>query len=327
MAAVESIDPAEEWSCGRCGETVPGNFDICWACGTTRDGWRDPGFQPLDDVQPENPTGATGCHAPLAGGGTKPDSARRQAPEGEQKSSEVDREGEPRVLVGRLWELVLGLLQIAAAVGIFWSVIAIWATGHNLKLHKRYSDMPQEMTLDELFKQGPLDNLHVRLRGFSFCEQYALTQGDPFKARDGLYIEAWLPIVPACEPLRGSKEVKAIVVFETGRTMTKEQIEDLRRQDVLEGMVDPDVGDRMAGPNLEGLLAQQIRRLYPGTELSKCVFFDCGRKMDAAVDDQRLCLIAVSILVGSVLFLVLVKAYDSRKTRRVRRRVGANRLF
>ena len=92
-------------------------------------------------------------------------------------------------------------------------------------------------------------------------------------------------------------------------------------------MADPDVGEQMAGPNLEGLLAQQIRRLYPGSELSKCVFFDCGRKMDAAVADQRLCLIAVSILVGSVLFLVLVKAYDSRKTRRVRRRVGASRLF
>jgi hypothetical protein len=57
---------------------------------------------------------------------------------------------------------------------------------------------------------------------------------------------------------------------------------------------------------IKGGLAQQIRRLYPGTDLSECIFFDYGRKMDAFVELQRLYWIAVSVLVGRALFLVFV---------------------
>jgi hypothetical protein len=32
------------WLCPKCGKSVPGNFDICWNCFTTRDGTFDPEF-------------------------------------------------------------------------------------------------------------------------------------------------------------------------------------------------------------------------------------------------------------------------------------------
>jgi hypothetical protein len=32
------------WTCSRCGEKVDDGFGVCWACGTTIDGVRDPSF-------------------------------------------------------------------------------------------------------------------------------------------------------------------------------------------------------------------------------------------------------------------------------------------
>ena len=29
---------ASPWKCPQCGETVPGTFDVCWKCQTTKDG-------------------------------------------------------------------------------------------------------------------------------------------------------------------------------------------------------------------------------------------------------------------------------------------------
>lgn len=34
MQAPEATTP--DWKCAHCGETVPGNFDSCWKCGTAR---------------------------------------------------------------------------------------------------------------------------------------------------------------------------------------------------------------------------------------------------------------------------------------------------
>jgi hypothetical protein len=33
------------WFCPKCGETVDDEFEICWACGTSRDGVEDPWFK------------------------------------------------------------------------------------------------------------------------------------------------------------------------------------------------------------------------------------------------------------------------------------------
>ena len=34
------------WRCQDCGETVEDNFDVCWNCGTSQDGRKDPHFRP-----------------------------------------------------------------------------------------------------------------------------------------------------------------------------------------------------------------------------------------------------------------------------------------
>jgi hypothetical protein len=40
------------WKCSKCGEQIGANFEICWACGTSKDGAEDPHFFEDDDKDP-----------------------------------------------------------------------------------------------------------------------------------------------------------------------------------------------------------------------------------------------------------------------------------
>jgi hypothetical protein len=50
------------WPCLKCRETLDDDFDVCWNCGTTKDGVEDPNFRKADDapameeVPPIDPT-------------------------------------------------------------------------------------------------------------------------------------------------------------------------------------------------------------------------------------------------------------------------------
>jgi len=48
----ESTGP--EWRCPKCGELVPGNFDVCWKCMTTKEGEEDPDVPQLVSEGSEN---------------------------------------------------------------------------------------------------------------------------------------------------------------------------------------------------------------------------------------------------------------------------------
>ena len=41
------------WNCSHCHESVEADFEICWKCGTTRDGQLDPTFQSVDEASDE----------------------------------------------------------------------------------------------------------------------------------------------------------------------------------------------------------------------------------------------------------------------------------
>jgi hypothetical protein len=40
------------WSCERCHNKVDDNFEVCWSCGTTKQGVPDPDFQAADAMPP-----------------------------------------------------------------------------------------------------------------------------------------------------------------------------------------------------------------------------------------------------------------------------------
>ncbi len=39
------------WTCPKCGSHVDPSFDICWSCGTSREGVEDPTFVRADDME------------------------------------------------------------------------------------------------------------------------------------------------------------------------------------------------------------------------------------------------------------------------------------
>jgi hypothetical protein len=43
------------WQCSKCGESLKDVFEVCWACGTSKDGVQDPHFlDPEAEAAPEN---------------------------------------------------------------------------------------------------------------------------------------------------------------------------------------------------------------------------------------------------------------------------------
>ena len=40
------------WQCVKCREEVEDSFEVCWNCGTSREGIEDPTFQKAEDVAP-----------------------------------------------------------------------------------------------------------------------------------------------------------------------------------------------------------------------------------------------------------------------------------
>jgi hypothetical protein len=60
------------WECTKCREAVEDTFDVCWNCGTSKDGLEDPAFQKADASGAAPTTGAKGVvqAAAPAGGGT-----------------------------------------------------------------------------------------------------------------------------------------------------------------------------------------------------------------------------------------------------------------
>jgi len=41
------------WQCVKCREELEDAFEVCWNCGTSRDGTEDPSFTKADDLPPE----------------------------------------------------------------------------------------------------------------------------------------------------------------------------------------------------------------------------------------------------------------------------------
>src|SRR4051794_40510266 len=39
------------WQCTKCRESIEDPFDVCWSCGTSKDGVEDPSFQNAEDAE------------------------------------------------------------------------------------------------------------------------------------------------------------------------------------------------------------------------------------------------------------------------------------
>ena len=102
--------------CLKCGERLEDGFDICWNCGTSRDGSEDPSFRKADDFPAER--------------GVGPSDADAHPPELERRRSMPRSLEEPwsREIKCRACEVPLSPLgQIALMKkrnGFFWGLVA-----------------------------------------------------------------------------------------------------------------------------------------------------------------------------------------------------------
>ncbi len=55
------------WTCPQCGSKVDPGFDVCWSCGTSRDGTKDPGFVSADDFVPSEADAGSSVDDPVSG--------------------------------------------------------------------------------------------------------------------------------------------------------------------------------------------------------------------------------------------------------------------
>ena len=98
------------WQCTKCHSKIEDSFDVCWSCGTTKDGVEDPDFQPADDGD-----------ATAAGGSEeRDDSAVRSAKSA--PSAKAPYGTAPDHLLAHL--LILAL-RVLAVVVFVWGVIVL----------------------------------------------------------------------------------------------------------------------------------------------------------------------------------------------------------
>jgi len=58
------------WPCPACDETIEPSLDVCWNCGTSRDGVRDQNFKPADDLTPSDTANLPQIDSALLDSGT-----------------------------------------------------------------------------------------------------------------------------------------------------------------------------------------------------------------------------------------------------------------
>ena len=54
------------WTCSTCNESVEDGFEVCWKCGTSKDGLKDPQFQPVPAAEASEPVPVTKTVNPVS---------------------------------------------------------------------------------------------------------------------------------------------------------------------------------------------------------------------------------------------------------------------
>jgi uncharacterized protein YbjQ (UPF0145 family) len=81
------------WTCPKCGESVEDEFEVCWNCGTGKDGTEDPSFQRAEDVDASELPASAGRDATPA----RPPRATPVAPTaGEEPAGGAEPRRKPR---------------------------------------------------------------------------------------------------------------------------------------------------------------------------------------------------------------------------------------
>jgi hypothetical protein len=152
-------------------------------------------------------------------------------------------------------------LPLGAFLGLVFGVMLAAHAWQQWKLLSLGDPTPREVRLADLERDGPGDNIHVRVTDFVLAPNYVVEK------KRGTWNRVWIPLLPADQP--GRREVKVIArVFDVA---DESQLQMFYHQTELTGLIVNAVW---------GLGSQEAERLkasYPGTDFSAVLLFDVGR--------------------------------------------------
>ena len=167
--------------------------------------------------------------------------------------------------------------------GILLTVLGL----HEVLIARVWKAQPHEMTCEELARQGPGGNAHLRLVDFALAVDGAVHEDAP----DGTWRSVWVPAFPMDEAAAPEHDPTIFrVLVRSRRLKDREALDRLADAATLDGFVVNDV---------ETLGSHELRRLedaYPHTQIDRCWILDHGRKPMSSITAE------VLVFGGLVLF-------------------------
>jgi hypothetical protein len=245
------------------------------------------GLKPLDEVLPPRKT------------------RRPPPPPDEDDDDDEDEEERPRGRKRRRRERrdpsrfagLVPLYKWTAGLGLLFGGLLVFIGFQDWRLARLGSAEPQTISAAKLTADGPGDNIHVRVRDFTFGEKYvAITRG---KGKEARWTRAIIPIHP-----RGSKEVKVVVLIDSVESGADVDRYCQQRQE-LTGVIINEM--ETLNRDEEAELAKD----YPGVDFSRVWVLHPDRYFPA---ERMKILLAIGIPVllvglGSVVLLLIFREY------------------
>ena len=169
--------------------------------------------------------------------------------------------------------------------GILLTVLGL----HELLIARVWKARPHEMACEELARQGPGGNAHLRLVDYVLAVDRVVHEDGP----DGTWRRVWIPAFPKGEAASADLDPTAFrVLVRSQRVKDREALVRLADAATLDGFVVNDI---------ETLGSHELRRLedaYPHTQVDRCWIVDHERKPMSSITAEVL-------VVGGLLLLGL----------------------
>lgn len=208
----------------------------------TRDDRKTPfGLKPLDEVLPPRKT-----RLPPPPDDDDEDEDEEERPHGRKRRR---RRRDPSRFAG-----LVPLYKWTAGLGLLFGGLLVFIGWQDYRLARLGSAEPQTISGAKLTADGPGDNIHVRVRDFTFGEKYiTLSRG---KGKEARWHRAIIPIHPC-----GSKEVKVVVLIYSVESAA--DVDKYCQRQELTGVIINEM------ETLSGQEQAELAKDYPGVDFSR----------------------------------------------------------